>query len=64
MYLDAEEVLRAINEAMQGRVTGAAIYDALLIACARKINAEQILTFNIRDFHRIAPDLADIIREP
>jgi predicted nucleic acid-binding protein len=43
---------------------GGLIFDALLIACARKIGAKAIYTTNFKHFRRIAPDLASVIFEP
>ena len=40
------------------------IYDAIILAYARKIRATAIYTHNVKHFQRIAPDLANIIREP
>jgi len=40
------------------------IYDALHLACARKVNAERIYTWNIKHFQAIAPDLASRIVTP
>jgi len=40
------------------------IYDALLLACARKCGADVIYTFNTDHFVRIAPDLAERIQAP
>jgi predicted nucleic acid-binding protein len=45
-------------------ITGGAVYDALQLACARKIAAERIYTFNVRHFERIAPALASRIVAP
>jgi predicted nucleic acid-binding protein len=45
-------------------LSGGIIYDALLIACARKIDAERIYTWNVRHFQMVAPDLAERIVEP
>jgi predicted nucleic acid-binding protein len=45
-------------------LVGAIIYDALLIACARKAEAKWIFTNNHKHFRRIAPDLASRIIEP
>ena len=53
----------ATSVAMQG-LGGAMIYDALLLQCARKVNAEVIYTWNVRHFQRLAPDLAERIRTP
>jgi predicted nucleic acid-binding protein len=62
--LDAEETTREILMSVSRGVAGGAIYDALILACARKSRASTIYTLNLRDFHRIAPDLASITREP
>jgi predicted nucleic acid-binding protein len=40
------------------------IYDALLLACARKAAAERIYTWNERHFKLVAPDLAERIVAP
>jgi predicted nucleic acid-binding protein len=40
------------------------IYDALLLACARKANADRIYTWNLRHFRALAPDLAERIVAP
>jgi predicted nucleic acid-binding protein len=40
------------------------IYDALILQCARKVQAERIHTFNLGDFRRLAPDLIDRICIP
>jgi predicted nucleic acid-binding protein len=44
--------------------SGGMIYDALHLACARKVEAEQIYTWNVRHFRMMAPDLADRIVTP
>jgi len=62
--LMAEEYLTAIRDAATSRVAGGTIYDALLLACARKVNAERIYTWNVRHFSRVAPDLAERIGTP
>ena len=46
-----------------GRMDGI-IYDALLLACARKVSADRIYTWNVSHFRAIAPDLAARIVEP
>jgi predicted nucleic acid-binding protein len=54
--------------AIQGLATlghsGAMIYDALLLACARKAKANRIYTLNQKHFRLVAPDLASRIHEP
>lgn len=43
---------------------GGMIYDALLLACARKCRATRIYTLNQKHFRLLAPDLASRIVEP
>lgn len=44
--------------------SGGMVYDALLLACARKSKAKEIYTLNVRHFRSVAPDLAAKIVEP
>jgi predicted nucleic acid-binding protein len=44
--------------------SGGMIYDALILACARKLKARRIYTLNLRHFRLVAPDLAARIVEP
>lgn len=53
-----------IEKAAQRNIMGGTIYDALLLACARKSKADRILTWNVRHFRLAAPDLADRIETP
>jgi predicted nucleic acid-binding protein len=62
--LTAAETIKTIEDAAARQLAGPIIYDSLLLACARKIDARIIYTSNTRHFRRIAPDLADRIREP
>ena len=59
-----EEYVRTIESAAMRGLTGGILYDALLLACARKAEAERIYTWNVRHFKNIAPDLADQIVTP
>lgn len=58
MYVDA------IDACVRQSLGGGKVYDALLLACARKADCDRIYTFNIGDFRRIAPDLADRMASP
>ena len=49
---------RAVLRCAELGAPGGIIYDALLLECARTTGADRIYTFNIRDFQRLAPDLA------
>ena len=40
-----------------GGIAGGSSYDALVAACARKAKADVILTWNLRDFERVAEGL-------
>jgi len=62
--LTTREYLTTIRKAADAGCTGGMIYDALLLACARKSGADLIYTFNIKHFTRVAPDLADRIQAP
>jgi len=62
--LDPEEYLAAVRDAASLRIAGGTIYDALLLMCARKVDAERIYTWNVRHFKLVAPDLAGRIVTP
>lgn len=58
------DYVEALRAAETLGMRGGAIYDGLLLACARKIQAERILTFNTRHFAAFAPDLRNAIQSP
>lgn len=60
----AEEYLETMRKAANLGQSGGMIYDALHIACARKIKAERIYTWNVRHFRSLAEDLSDRIVSP
>jgi predicted nucleic acid-binding protein len=62
--LNEADYLAALGSIAENDLSGALIYDALLLQCARKVNAETIYTWNVRHFQQLAPDLADRIRTP
>jgi len=62
--LTPNEMMQAIRNAAERGLAGPLIYDALLLACARKIQAKAIYTNDIYDFKRVAPDLASRIHLP
>ena len=62
--LDSSEYLRTCETAEALGIRGGAVYDALILACARKANATQVWTLNARHFLMFAPELSGVIREP
>jgi predicted nucleic acid-binding protein len=54
--LAAADYAATIREMGDRDIPGARIYDALLLRCAAKSSADQILTFNRKDFVELAPD--------
>jgi predicted nucleic acid-binding protein len=62
--LTADEVLNTARGIAGLGLSGGIIYDALLLTCARKANADRIYTWNLRHFRMAAPDLAGRIVEP
>jgi predicted nucleic acid-binding protein len=64
IVLTADEVFQAIQRTAALKLPGGIIYDALILACARKAQAEKIYTWNARHFKMVAPDLASRIVTP
>jgi predicted nucleic acid-binding protein len=62
--LTPDETVAALKRTSELGLTGGIIYDALLLECARKCEAEQIYTWNLRHFRAVAPDLAERIVSP
>jgi predicted nucleic acid-binding protein len=62
--LNQAEYLRTVRELADRNLGGGRVYDALLLACARKSRAEAIYTWDEKHFRQIAPDLAARIRTP
>ena len=62
--LSAEEYFKTVRNAGELGVTGRRIYDALLLAAARKVQAKNVYTWNVRHFRQLAPDLERRIRTP
>ena len=62
--LEDSEYSETIRTAAASGLTGGKIYDALLLQCAAKCQAETIYTWNLKHFREIAAGLADRIRTP
>jgi predicted nucleic acid-binding protein len=61
--LTEEEYISAIRSASETVIGGAAYY-ALIAKCAMKAGADALLTWNVRDFVRLGPDVARIVQTP
>jgi len=61
---DRRDYERVLEAAADREVRGGAVYDALHAAMARKARAEEILTLDLRDFRRVAPDYGSRVRAP
>jgi predicted nucleic acid-binding protein len=61
--LTVEEYHKTLRQMAAGHQRGGRTYDALLLACARKAEAETIYTLD-HDFAELAPDLAERIATP
>lgn len=62
--LSPRDVLRVLIQAEENGIRGGGIYDALHLAAARKVEADEIYTLNRRHFGVFAPDLAARLRVP
>ena len=62
--LDSEDYYQTLRAAAERGLSGGRIYDALLLCCAKKCNAQTIYTWNLRHFEAIAPELAARLRMP
>jgi len=51
-------------ESVSATIVGGAAYDALIARCALKAQAETLLTWNVRDFTRMGPEVARIVKTP
>ncbi|MDM8531257.1 PIN domain-containing protein [Anaerolineales bacterium HSG25] len=59
--LTAQDYLAVIGHLAQSGLIGAVTYDALILHVAKKVEVDQIITLNQRDFGRIYPTLSDKI---
>jgi predicted nucleic acid-binding protein len=62
--LEAVEYMASIREAVVNRVSGGAIYDALIAKCALKAGADRIVTWNLRHYRLLGADVASRIVTP
>ena len=64
VMLTADEYLETLRRTANLGQSGGMIYDALHVACARKVDAAHVYTWNVRHFKLVAPDLAGRIVTP
>ncbi|MBM4421719.1 MAG: type II toxin-antitoxin system VapC family toxin [Chloroflexi bacterium] len=62
--LTAREYAVLVASLPERGIAGGSTYDAIHAACAAKAGVERLFTFNVRDFTRAAPELADRITSP
>lgn len=61
--LSEQEYVSAL-ESVSGTVVGGAAYDALIAQCAVKAGADVLLTWNVRDFTRLGPQIERLVKTP
>jgi predicted nucleic acid-binding protein len=59
--LTGSETWRLIRDAEASGVAGGRIYDASILACARKGGADRLLTLDLKDFRRLEVDDIDLL---
>ena len=62
--LDTQDYYQTLRAAADQGLSGGRIYDALLLRCAKKCDAQTIYTWNLKHFEAIAPELAARLRLP
>jgi len=62
--LNSDEYFTITQDVAARGLTSGKVYDALLLACAAKSDAQVIYTWNLKHFRAIAPDLAERIQNP
>jgi predicted nucleic acid-binding protein len=62
--LSEQEYVSALEQVSSRAIVGAAAYDALIAHCALKSRADILLTWNVRDFTRLGPAIARLVKTP
>lgn len=62
--LTVTEYLKAVTSCASRGISGAAVYDALHARCAVKAGVEVLYTWNVKDFVRLGPEVAGLVRTP
>lgn len=58
------DYIKVLEELAENSISGGASYDGLILYAAKKTRIDKILTLNLNDFIRIAPQLVKIISLP
>src|SRR5881396_2592682 len=62
--LTSEEYFATIQRTAARGFSSGRVYDALLLACAAKVGARTIYTWNLKHYHALAPETTAQIRTP
>ncbi len=64
VVLGGEEYWQALAEAAEREIYGGLFYDFLLSRCAIKAHCKSLLTWNVKHFERLGPEIAKICSTP
>ncbi len=64
IHLDGQEYVAAIEQAAFAGVTGGTVYDVLILACANKVKARLVYTWNLKHFQRLPLEIAERVQSP
>jgi predicted nucleic acid-binding protein len=62
--LEGSDYLASIREAAANRISGGAVYDALIARCAVQAGADQIFTGNIRHYKLLGAEVSKRVKSP
>jgi len=62
--LEPAEYFETVRQAAASGIVGGAVYDALLMHCALKAQAETIFTWNVKHFRLMGPQIASRVKSP
>ena len=64
VFLSDDDYSQVIDHLAEIGIVGGATYDALILRVALKVNIDQVVTLNEKDFRRVYPELAEKIISP
>lgn len=62
--LNSNEYFNMVGASSAGGIAGGGIYDAILGHCALKAEADSLYTWNLKDFRRLGPEIAERVKTP